>query len=654
MLARARAPLGRGTLAITAAEEAHHASGRRMGHGGGSGRHPQHEPELEDDRDLRAEPGRVEPGQAGPRREVEQARQQAVPLHLRPHRPGGDGRMIGGGDPLQLARGEGVAAGALLEVAHRVLPRAEARPFADRRGIRPGPHLQPPLALGAPPPGTAAVARGVREAEPGPRRRLVGDQPHPGGHPAGHQHAAEQGGGDPLVVQHVEADVELGIAEFERRQGREVEGVLMEQQRRGEDVVPPLPHMALIAQRRRRRRQGRGRKGPVQIKAVSYRRAQHPLTTQATIAWAGGGGQDGALTSPALLSRPSSHLPGRGGRRQRISVCSWSPLSPRKGGRRAGREGVGGVRGGQCYSPPPSVFDLMEVSSLMESTQKQAWMGTLEIVLAAAAALALPTVLTGAPKAPAAAAAIQLPPGAEKAAQAMDRASLEAPLRFLSGDLMEGRGPASRGDETAQLYLASMLESLGYQPALSKGEWQQRFDLVGVKAEPPKTWSFKAGGQTVDLKWWDDFIAFSGVQAPASSFKDAELVFVGYGIQAPEYQWDDFKGMNLRGKVLVMLNNDPDWDPKLFAGERRLYYGRWTYKYESAARQGAAGVIILHTTPSAGYPWQVVQTSWSGEQFALPVGPKEPQIQVKGWATEEATRRLLKAAGKDLDELVKE
>jgi len=289
----------------------------------------------------------------------------------------------------------------------------------------------------------------------------------------------------------------------------------------------------------------------------------------------------------------------------------------------------------------------------MESTQKQAWMGTLGIVLAAAAALALPTVLTGAPKAPAAAAAIQLPPGAEKAAQAIDRASLEAPLRFLSDDLMEGRGPASRGDETAQLYLASMLESLGYQPALSKGEWQQRFDLVGVKAEPPKTWSFKAGGQTVDLKWWDEYIAASGIQAPASNLKDAELVFVGYGIQAPEYQWDDFKGMSLKGKVLVMLNNDPDWDPKLFAGERRLYYGRWTYKYESAARQGAAGAIIIHTTPSAGYPWQVVQTSWSGTQFEIPAAG-EPRVQVRAWTTEDATRKLFQAAGKDLAKLIEQ
>src|SRR3954452_22368355 len=140
-----------------------------------------------------------------------------------------------------------------------------------------------------------------------------------------------------------------------------------------------------------------------------------------------------------------------------------------------------------CYDPPPAVFALMEVSSLMESTQKQAWMGTLGIVLAAAVAVALPTVLTGAPKGAAPAAAVQLPPGAEMAAKAIDRASLEAPLRFLSDDLMEGRAPASRGDETAQLYLASTLQFLGYPPPLRNGEWQQNFELVPLSSEMPKT-----------------------------------------------------------------------------------------------------------------------------------------------------------------------
>ncbi|HEX9671363.1 MAG TPA: M20/M25/M40 family metallo-hydrolase, partial [Thermoanaerobaculia bacterium] len=157
-------------------------------------------------------------------------------------------------------------------------------------------------------------------------------------------------------------------------------------------------------------------------------------------------------------------------------------------------------------------------------------------------------------------------------------------------------------------------------------------------------------GQTVTFDWWESYIAASGVQREQAGFADAEVVFVGYGITAPEEEWDDYGGADLAGKVLLMLNDDPDWDPELFGGERKLYYGRWTYKYESAARQGAAGAIIIHTTPSAGYPWQVVQTSWSGEQFELPA-EGEPRVQVAAWATEDASRALAKLGGKDLDAL---
>jgi Zn-dependent M28 family amino/carboxypeptidase len=246
-----------------------------------------------------------------------------------------------------------------------------------------------------------------------------------------------------------------------------------------------------------------------------------------------------------------------------------------------------------------------------------------------------------------------LPPSAAKAAQAINRGVLEAPLRFLSDDLLEGRGVASRGDQVSRLYLQSVLEMLGYQPGAPGNSWQQPVDMVGIKSHAPKTWDFKAGSQSFGLKWWDDYIAASQVQEPTSSIKDAELVFVGYGIQAPEYQWDDFKGMDLKGKILVMMNNDPDWDPKLFEGKRRLYYGRWTYKYESAARQGAAGVLIIHTTPSAGYPWQTVQTSWSGKQFQLPA-EGEPRVQVAAWATEESLSRLFQAAGQDLAKLTQQ
>jgi Zn-dependent M28 family amino/carboxypeptidase len=147
-----------------------------------------------------------------------------------------------------------------------------------------------------------------------------------------------------------------------------------------------------------------------------------------------------------------------------------------------------------------------------------------------------------------------------------------------------------------------------------------------------------------------DFVAASGVQAPRASLADAEVVFVGYGIEAPEYNWDDFKGVDVRGKVLLVLNNDPDWDPELFAGTERLFYGRWVYKYENAGRHGAAAVLIIHTTPSAGYPWHTVQASWGGEQFKLPEGD-EPHAQIEGWVTEDAARRLLGPQG-DLDALV--
>ena len=245
-----------------------------------------------------------------------------------------------------------------------------------------------------------------------------------------------------------------------------------------------------------------------------------------------------------------------------------------------------------------------------------------------------------------------VPAAIEQVAKAtITRDAIEAPIRYLADDLLEGRGPATRGDELARLYLATQLKLLGYEPGGPKGSYQQPFNIVGTNAKMPDVWTFRTKNQSVDLKWSTDYIAGSGVQSEHGEINDAELVFVGYGIEAPEYQWNDYKGMNLKGKVLVMLNNDPDWDPKLFEGKRRLYYGRWVYKYESAARQGAAGAIIIHTIPSAGYPWQVVQSSWGGTQFGLPV-EGEPHIQVKGWATEDAARRLLNAAGQDLDKLV--
>ena len=223
-------------------------------------------------------------------------------------------------------------------------------------------------------------------------------------------------------------------------------------------------------------------------------------------------------------------------------------------------------------------------------------------------------------------------------------------VRELSDDKYEGRGPGTRGDVAARQYLAQELEKLGLQPGAADGSWEQPFELVGVNASQPETWTFESADDTLTLKQWDEFIVSSAVQSERAEVEDAEVVFVGYGIQAPEYDWDDFKDHDLTGKVLMIMNNDPDWDPDLFEGETRLFYGRWNYKYMSAARQGAVGAIIIHTTPSAGYPFQVVQTSWTGEQFELPAGD-EPRIEVAGWVTEDSARELVALGGYDLDTL---
>jgi Zn-dependent M28 family amino/carboxypeptidase len=241
-------------------------------------------------------------------------------------------------------------------------------------------------------------------------------------------------------------------------------------------------------------------------------------------------------------------------------------------------------------------------------------------------------------------------PGAEEAAQQITDEYMRGIVIEISDDRYEGRGPGTRGDEMARRYLAERMEQLGLEPGAADGSWEQPFDLVGVNAVQPDTWTFSGHGNAMTLQQWEQFIVSSGVQQENVAIEDAELVFAGYAIQAPEYDWDDFKGMDLTGKVLLIMNNDPDWDPDLFAGEMRLWYGRWDYKYLSAARQGAAGAIIIHTSPSAGYPFQVVQTSWTGVQFELPAGD-EPRTQVNGWVTEDTARELVAMAGHDLDDL---
>ncbi len=241
-------------------------------------------------------------------------------------------------------------------------------------------------------------------------------------------------------------------------------------------------------------------------------------------------------------------------------------------------------------------------------------------------------------------------PAAEEASMQITDEYMRGIIVEISSDAYEGRGPGSQGDVKAREYLAKQMQEMGLLPAAGDGSWEQPFDLVGVNAAQPETWTFEGHGQTKILKQWDQFIIGSGVQSERAEVRDAEIVFVGYGIQAPEYDWDDYKGADLEGKILLMMNNDPDWDPDLFAGETRLWYGRWDYKYLSSATQGAVAAIIIHTTPSAGYPFQVVQTSWTGEQFELPAGD-EPRNQFNAWVTEDTARDLVAMAGLDLDEL---
>src|SRR5262245_49309488 len=221
-----------------------------------------------------------------------------------------------------------------------------------------------------------------------------------------------------------------------------------------------------------------------------------------------------------------------------------------------------------------------------------------------------------------------------RASDAIDDAHLRTWIKTLSDDSLEGRGPATAADERARRYLVEQLRAMGYRPG-NGDSYQQRVELVGITPTVPATWQFTAQAGTLTLAERDDFVAMSGVQKPHAEVANSEIVFVGHGVEAPEYQWDDFKGTDVTGKVLLMLNDEPSADPTLFAGARRLYYGRWTYKYESAARHRAAGAIIVHTTPSAAYPWQVVATSNVGTQFELPA-EDEPRVQIRSWITEAA------------------
>ncbi len=233
----------------------------------------------------------------------------------------------------------------------------------------------------------------------------------------------------------------------------------------------------------------------------------------------------------------------------------------------------------------------------------------------------------------------------------VDTAAMDAHLRFLASDLLEGRAPATRGGRLAAAYIAAQFQVLGLEPAGANGTYFQPVALVGMTPQPALWWG-KPGSAPDSLAYRDAFVAWAE-RPEADIAATGDVVFVGYGIRAPEWQWDDFKGADLRGKVLLMLVNDPGLvDSTVFLGKILTYYGRWTYKLEEAARQGAAGALLIHTTESATYPWEVVRGSWSVEQFKLDQ-PQSPGLAFAGWVTESSARETLTKVGLNLDSLTR-
>ena len=232
----------------------------------------------------------------------------------------------------------------------------------------------------------------------------------------------------------------------------------------------------------------------------------------------------------------------------------------------------------------------------------------------------------------------------QAALDAVRQKTVDAHLRFLSHPLLEGRAPGTRGGMLAMEYIAAQLERMGCEPV--NHAWLQPVPMVGMDPHPHLTLETPAG--PVLPAYRDEYVLEAGIPQPEVEV-DAELVFVGYGIAAPEYGWNDYKDVDVRGKVLLVRVNDPGTEatPGFFGGKALTYYGRWTYKYEEASRRGAAGVLLVHTDESAGYGWNVVKTSNTGEQFDLAGDPEFP-LGVRGWISQPAARRALEAAGHDL------
>ncbi len=242
----------------------------------------------------------------------------------------------------------------------------------------------------------------------------------------------------------------------------------------------------------------------------------------------------------------------------------------------------------------------------------------------------------------------------ERLAGMFDMRAMDADIRFLSHDLLEGRAPSGRGEAIAVEYIEARLRMIGAEGPFPGGSYRQPVPLVKQKASSDMELGIASRAGERSYAFGSQFVVDSGVFAPVVDV-DGEIVFVGFGSVAPEFDWDDYKGMDLDGKILMMLVNDPPAttaEPDLFAGRAMTYYGRWTYKYEIAEEMGAQGVLLVHVTDMAGYGWNVVQTSWSGDQFSLASEQKENPLKMRGWVTREVATEILGLAGHDLDELI--
>jgi Zn-dependent M28 family amino/carboxypeptidase len=244
----------------------------------------------------------------------------------------------------------------------------------------------------------------------------------------------------------------------------------------------------------------------------------------------------------------------------------------------------------------------------------------------------------------------------DNAAQLITKGGMMNHIETLSSDEFLGRSTGTEGEEKTVNYLVEQFKAMGASSGVDDGSYVQRFPLLGQKTMNHSMEVRRPSRRSTinTFTFFEDFVAWPSNQSEKVDINDAELVYVGYGIQAPEENWDDFKGVDVKGKIIIIKNNDPEYDEELFGGKTRLYYGRYTYKYEKAKEMGALGAIIIHTTPTAGYGWGVVSNGWSRERFYVKSDENADKgnTEMNGWVTYEAGKTLFNQSGLDIDEML--